>query len=166
MKNPGKILPYAIIGGITFLSVIYITINVVMLMVLSPAQMVALGHDASSIAAQKLFGNYGGNLISVGIMISIIGGLNGYIMTLSRTAFAMAERNQLPGSGILCKIEADSKTPVNAAVLLVVVSFLYLLVLDADRLSDIAMFSIWIFYMLSFIAVFASRRRIQSAFND
>ncbi|MDQ5984983.1 MAG: Putrescine transporter PotE [Syntrophus sp. SKADARSKE-3] len=160
MKNPGKILPRAIIGGLIFLSIIYIVINIAMLKVLSPAQMVALGHDASSIAAQKLFGLYGGNLVSVGIMISIIGGLNGYIMTLSRIVLTMAERNQLPGSGTLCKIEEDSKTPVNAALLLTVLAFIYLRVLDADRLTDMAMFAIWIFYMLSFIAVFIARRRL------
>lgn len=163
MKNPGKILPRAIIGGLLFLSVVYIVINIAMIKVLSPAHMVALGHDASSIAAQKLFGLYGGNLVSLGIMISIIGGLNGYIMTLSRIVFTMAERNQLPGSGIWSKIEEDSKTPVNAALLLAVLAFVYLRALDADRLTDIAMFAIWIFYMLSFIAVFVARKRMPDA---
>ncbi len=163
MRNPGRILPRAIIGGLVFLSVVYIVINVAILKVLSPAQMVALGHDASSIASQRLFGLYGGNLISVGIMVSILGGLNGYAMTLSRIVLTMAERNQLPGSGILSRIEEDSKTPVNAAVLLVVVSFVYLRLLDADRLTDMAMFAIWVFYLLSFVAVFIARRRLPDA---
>jgi len=163
MKNPGKILPQAIIGGLIFLSAVYITINIAIIKVLSPAQMVALGHDASSIAAQKLFGLYGGNLVSVGIMISIIGGLNGYIMTLSRIVFTMAERNQLPVSGVWSKIEQDSKTPVNAALLLAVLAFIYLQVLDSDRLSDIAIFAVWIFYLLSFIAVFIARKKMPLA---
>jgi len=163
MKNPGKILPRAVIGGLIFLSVVYLTINVAMLKVLSPGQMVALGHDASSIVAQKLFGLYGGNLVSVGIMVSIIGGLNGYVMTLSRIVLTMAERNQLPGSGTLRRIEPDSMTPVNAGVLLVILSFIYMRMLDADRLTDMAMFAIWGFYMLTFIAVFIARRRMPDA---
>jgi APA family basic amino acid/polyamine antiporter len=166
MKNPGKILPQAIIGGLVFLSAVYILINIAIIKVLSPAQMVSLGHDASSIAAQKLFGLYGGNLVSVGIMISIIGGLNGYIMTLSRIVFTMAERNQLPVSGVWKKIETDSNTPVNAALLLAVLAFIYLQVLDADRLSDIAMFAIWIFYLLSFIAVFIARKQMPQALRS
>ena len=163
MKDPGKILPRAIIGGLTFLSIVYIVINIALIRVLPPAQMVALGHDASSVAAQKLFGLYGGNILSVGIMVSILGGLNGYVMTLSRITFAMGERNQLPGSGGLRKIEDDSKTPVNAALLLVILSFVYMQMLDADRLTDMAMFAIWIFYMLSFIAVFIARKRLPDA---
>ena len=163
MKNPGKILPRAVVGGLIFLSVVYIVINVALLKVLSPSEMVALGHDASAIAAQKLFGLYGGNLISVGIMVSIVGGLNGYVMTLSRIVFTMAERNQLPGSGALSRIEPDSKTPVNAGILLVVLSFIYLRMLDADRLTDMAMFAIWIFYMMTFAAVFIARKRFPDA---
>ena len=158
MSNPGKILPQAIIGGVSFLSIVYIAINVALLKVLPADQMVALGHDASSIAAQKLFGLIGGNLISVGIMISIIGGLNGYTMTLSRTIFVMAERGQIPGSVLWRKIDPDSQSPLNAMFLLLGLSYLYYRLLDADRLTDIAMFSIWIFYLLTFVGVFVARR--------
>ena len=163
MKEPGKILPRAIIGGLAFLSLVYVVVNVALIRVLPPAEMVALGHDASSIAAQRLFGLYGGNMVAAGIMVSIVGGLNGYVMTLSRVAFAMGERDQLPGSAALRKIEDDSKTPVNAALLLVLLSFLFMQILDADRLTDMAMFVIWIFYVLSFVAVLIARRRLPNA---
>lgn len=163
IKNPGKILPRAIIGGLAFLSVLYLVINVSMIMVLSPAEMVALGHDASSIAAQRLFGLYGGNIISVGIMISILGGLNGYVMAISRVVLTMSERRQLPGSTALGKIEEDSKTPVNAAVMIVLLSFIYLQLFNADRLTDLAMLSVWVFYLLSFIAVIIARKRMPEA---
>lgn len=158
MSNPGRILPQAIIGGVSFLSIVYIAINVALLKVLPAEQMVALGHDASSIAAQKLFGLIGGNLISVGIMISIIGGLNGYTMTLSRTIFVMGERGQIPGSILWRKIDPDSQSPLNAMFLLLGLSYLYYRLLDADRLTDIAMFSIWIFYLITFVGVFVARR--------
>lgn len=159
IRNPGKLLPKAIIGGLVTLSVIYLVINVAMIKVLSPAQMMALGHDASSIAAQRLFGLYGGNLISVGIMISILGGLNGYVMSISRIIMIMGERRQLPGAAALSTIEGDSKTPVNASVMLVAMSFVYLALFNADRLSDLAMFSVWIFYLFSFIGVIIARKK-------
>jgi len=158
MKNPGKILPQAIIGGVTFLSVVYIIINIALLKVLPADQIVSLGHAASEIAAQKLFGLIGGNLVSVGIMVAILGGLNGYAMTLSRTIFVMAERGHIPGAGLWKRIDLDSKSPLNALLLLMGFSYLYYRLLDADRLSDIAMFSIWIFYLLTFIGVFIARR--------
>ena len=158
MKNPGKILPQAIIGGISFLAIVYVVINIALLKVLPADQMVSLGHDASTIAAQKLFGLAGGNLISVGIMIAILGGLNGYTMTLSRTIFVMAERGQLPGASLWRQIDADSQSPLNAMLLLIGISYLYYRIMDADHLTDIAMFSIWMFYLFTFIGVFIARR--------
>ncbi len=163
IRNPGTILPKAIIGGIALLSILYLLINFAMIMVLSPAQMVSLGHDASSIAAQRLFGLYGGNIIAVGIMISILGGLNGYVMAISRVVLTMSERGQLPGSGALGRIEDDSKTPVNASIMLVTLSFIYLQLFNSDRLTDLAMLSVWVFYLLSFLAVIIARRRMPGA---
>lgn len=159
MKNPSKLLPRAIIGGLAFLLVVYLCINTALFKILSIEQMIALGHDASSVAAQRMFGLFGGNLIAVGIMISILGGLNGYIMTVSRNIYVMGERGQIFGAKFLSKIDADSKAPVNAMLALVFGSFIYYRLLDADKLSDIAMFSIWIFYLLTFVGVFIARKK-------
>jgi APA family basic amino acid/polyamine antiporter len=158
IKNPSKVLPRAIIGGVSFLILIYMSINIAMFKIFPVSEMVALGHNASSIAAQKMFGVIGGNLIAVGIMISILGGLNGYVMTLSRNTYIMGKRGQIFCSSILGKIDEDSKSPVNAIIMLVVSSYIYCRLLDADKLTDIAMFSIWIFYLLAFIGVFIARK--------
>ncbi|MCX7970697.1 MAG: amino acid permease [Negativicutes bacterium] len=159
MKRPGRILPLAIIGGIIFLSIVYTAINVALFRVLPTDQIVSLGHDASSIAAQKLFGLYGGNLISVGIMISIIGGLNGFTMTLSRVVLAMSDRQQLPGARYLGRVEPDSNTPINALIMLLIVTYFYFVAVDTERLTNITMFSVWIFYILCFVGVFLARVR-------
>jgi len=158
IKNPSKILPTAIIGGLSFLLVVYMLINVALLKVIPAAQLVALGHDASTIAAQKLFGITGGNIIAVGIMIAILGGLNGYVMTLSRVLYSMGMRGHMPGSIMWRKIDEDSNTPVNAIIFLVFISFIYNVMFDADKLSNISSFSNWIFYMLTFIAVIIARK--------
>lgn len=158
IKNPSKVLPKAIIGGVSFLILVYISINIAMFKMFPVSEMVALGHDASAIAAQRMFGVMGGNLIAVGIMISILGGLNGYVMTLSRTIYIMGQRKQIFGAAILSKIDEDSNSPVNAIIMLVVSSFIYYRLLDADRLSDIAMFSVWLFYLLAFVGVIIARK--------
>jgi APA family basic amino acid/polyamine antiporter len=158
IKNPSKILPKAIIGGVSFLIIVYISINIAMFKMFPVSEMIALGHDASSIAAQRMFGLVGGNLIAVGIMISILGGLNGYIMTLSRNIYIMGKRGQIFGASTLSKIDKDSNSPVNAMLMLVISSYVYYRLLDADKLSDIAMFSIWLFYLLAFIGVFIARK--------
>ncbi|MFP5213075.1 MAG: amino acid permease [Acidobacteriota bacterium] len=159
IKNPSRVLPRAIIGGLIVLSVVYVTINLSLLKVLSPLQITALGHDAAAVASQKLFGLYGGNIITVGIAISILGGINGYLITVSRVLFSMAERGNLPGSESIRQIEPDSKAPVNASMVLVVMAFIYSQIFNPDRLADIAVFAVWIFYMLCFVAVFIARSK-------
>lgn len=163
IKNPSKILPKAIIGGVSFLIIVYISINIALFKMFPVAELVALGHDASSIAAQKMFGLVGGNLIAVGIMISILGGLNGYIMTLSRNIYIMGKRGQIFGASVLSKIDGDSNSPVNAIIMLVVSSYFYYRLLNADLLSDIAMFSVWMFYLLAFFGIFIARKKYPDA---
>ena len=158
IKNPSKILPQAIIGGLSFLVIVYATINIALLKLLPADMLVSLGHEASTIAAQKLFGLTGGNIISVGIMIAIIGGLNGYAMTLSRVLYSMGTRGYMPGSSLWGKLDNDSQTPVNAILLLMSSAFVYSILFDADRLSNIASFANWIFYLLTFVAVIIARK--------
>lgn len=61
---------------------------------MKPGKVLQPAIDASAI----LFGEFGGRLISVGIIISIFGALNGYILTSARVPYAMAVCKQLPGS--------------------------------------------------------------------
>ncbi|WP_081301234.1 APC family permease [Gilliamella sp. wkB178] len=159
INNPAKVLPKAIIFGIIFLVIVYACINIALFKIFPVQEMVSLGHDASAVASQRMFGHLGGNLVAVGIMVSILGGINGYIMTLSRTIFSMGERGTIIGARYLSTIDDDSRSPVNAIVILVIFSFLYSALLDADRLSEISMFSIWVFYLLTFIGVIIARKK-------
>lgn len=159
INKPAKVLPRAIICGIVFLVIVYACINIALFKILPVQEMVDLGHDASAIASQRMFGHLGGNLVAIGIMVSILGGINGYIMTLSRTIFSMAERGNIIGAKYLSTIDDDSRSPVNAIVVLSILAFLYSMLLDADRLSEISMFSIWVFYLLTFVAVIIARKK-------
>lgn len=159
IHNPAKVLPKAIILGIIFLVIVYACINIALFKIFPVQEMVTLGHDASAVASQRMFGHLGGNLVAVGIMVSILGGINGYIMTLSRTIFSMAERGTIIGARYLSTLDEASRSPVNAISVLVVFAFLYSILLDADRLSEISMFSIWVFYLLTFIGVIIARKK-------
>lgn len=77
MKNPEKLLPRAMTGGLLIVTAIYIFINFALLHILSANEIVTLGENATSTAATMLFGSIGGKLISVGIIVSIFGCLNG-----------------------------------------------------------------------------------------
>ena len=95
MKNPKKHLPGAIALGIGLIMIVYLLINATFLMTL-PIDQIVGNLNAASDASSILFGTYGGKIVTIGILISVYGTMNGYIMTGMRIPYAMAEHNQLP----------------------------------------------------------------------
>ena len=159
MKNPSKTLPSAIISGILIVIVAYLTVNIAILHVLPASKIVELGPNAASTAATILFGKMGGNLLTIGILISIFGCLNGKVLTFPRIPYAMAKDGFLPGAKALSSIHPKYKTPVGATLLQLVISVIMMLLANPDRLSDIAIFTVFAFYALSFAAVFILRKK-------
>ena len=146
MKNPGKDLPKAIIGGLS----IVMAINVVL-----PASELAQYASPASIVAEKIFGPVGGKLINVGILVSVFGCLNGYLLTGPRIPYTLANQKLLPATfGKLNK----NGVPANATLFMVVLSVIYALSGQFNLLSDLSMFAIWAFYTLTFIGVIKLRK--------
>ncbi|MED1488526.1 APC family permease [Bacillus smithii] len=159
MKNPSKTLPKAIITGIAVVMIAYLSVNVALLHVLPASKIVELGPNAAHTAASILFGDIGGKLIAIGILISIFGCLNGKIMTFPRIPFAMAEDRLFPGAKWLSKVHPKFQTPLYASLFETVLAILFMLVGNPDRLSDIAIFVVFLFYGLAFYAVFLIRKK-------
>ncbi len=97
MKNPGKDLPRAIVGGLTAVMSVYIIINIAYLCVL-PANTLATFDSPASAVAEVILGPMGGKLITCGILISLFGCVNGYILTGSRSLYTLGVKKLIPGS--------------------------------------------------------------------
>ena len=154
MKNPGKDLPKAIIGGLSIVMAINVVINLAYLWVL-PASELAQYASPASIVAEKIFGPVGGKLINVGILVSVFGCLNGYLLTGPRIPYTLANQKLLPATfGKLNK----NGVPANATLFMAVLSVIYALSGQFNLLSDLSMFAIWAFYTLTFIGVIKLRK--------
>ena len=154
MKNPGKDLPKAIIGGLSIVMAINVVINLAYLWVL-PASELAQYALPASIVAEKIFGPVGGKLINVGILVSVFGCLNGYLLTGPRIPYTLANQKLLPATfGKLNK----NGVPANATLFMAVLSAIYALSGQFNLLSDLSMFAIWAFYTLTFIGVIKLRK--------
>lgn len=154
MKNPGKDLPKAIIGGLSIVMAINVVINLAYLWVL-PASELAQYASPASIVAEKIFGPVGGKLINVGILVSVFGCLNGYLLTGPRIPYTLDNQKLLPATfGKLNK----NGVPANATLFMVVLSVIYALSGQFNLLSDLSMFAIWAFYTLTFIGVIKLRK--------
>lgn len=96
--------------------------------------------------------------IILGIIISMLGTLNGKIITFPRIVYAMAKRNDLPFSSYLTYLTPKGKSPIVATIFITVLATLMLVLFDSDRLSDLCVFTIYCFYILAFFGIFKLRR--------
>ncbi|MBW9158764.1 amino acid permease [Clostridium tagluense] len=158
LKNPKKDLPKAIIGGLLFVMAAYILINMAYLFVL-PASALAATKTPATDVATLLFGAAGGKVITVGILVSIFGTLNGNILTGMRVPYALALENKLPGSKWLSKLTPKTSTPINSGILIGVIAIVMTLSGNFNQLTDLLVFVLWIFYVMTFIAVMVLRKK-------
>ena len=154
MKDPGKDLPKAIIGGLSLVMAVYVVINLAYLWVLPASELAKYASPASAVA-EVLFGSIGGKIINVGILVSVFGCINGYLLTGPRITYTLGKQKTIPV--IFGKLNKND-VPANATLLMAVLSALYALSGQFNLLSDLAMFAVWSFYVLTFIGVMKLRK--------
>lgn len=157
LKNPKKDLPKSIILGLAVIIVVYILINIAIINIIPVRDVIASTKPASD-ASIILFGNSGAALIAGGIMVSILGALNGYLMTGVRVPFAMAQDNLFPFAKFFGKVNDKFETPVNAFAFEVILASLYVLSGSFDTLTNLAVFTMWIFFIMCVAGIFILRK--------
>ena len=156
MKDPARDMPRAIVGGVSIIMAVYLLINIAYLQVIPANELMNLESPAAAVAA-TLFGQAGGTLIKVGIIISVIGAANGFLMSGSRVAYQLAEEGTLPAGKELAKLNGNG-VPANSIILIGVLACLYSFTGQFDLLTDLGVFSCWVFYTLTFCSVIHLRR--------
>ena len=154
MKDPGKDLPKAIVGGLSLVMAVYVIINLAYLWVLPASELAQYASPASAVAT-KLFGPMGGKIITIGILISVFGCINGYLLTGPRITYTLGQQKTIPV--VFGKLNKNG-VPANATLLMSVLSALYALSGQFNLLSDLSMFAVWSFYVLTFIGVMKLRK--------
>ena len=157
MKNPRRDLPRAIFLGLGLVMVIYLLINTAYLMTM-PMEQISGNQKAASEIAVLLFGGVGGKIITIGILISVYGTLNGYTMTGIRVPYAMAIKDQIPFKNTWTKLNKFA-IPHYSAFLLLGIAIIMIFTGQFDTLTDFLLFTIWFFFVATFIAVFILRKK-------
>ena len=86
----------------------------------------------------------------------VAGAANGFLMSGSRVAYQLGEQKSMPASPALSKLNAHS-VPSNSVILVGVLACLYSISEQFDMLTNLAVFSCWIFYTLTFVCVIRLR---------
>lgn len=159
LKNPRRDLPRSIVGGVSLIVVAYVGVSFGVYRALPSDQIVALQNNATFAVVRTAFGDFGGRALSITIIISMLGTLNGKMISFPRMAYAMALDGLFPK--YLSKLTPKTQEPTNAilTVSLMTITLAVLYTNGVDRLSDIAIFTIWIFYTAAFFGVFILRRK-------
>lgn len=158
LKNPKKDLPKAIIMGLTITIAVYILINIAIINVMPITKVIASKKAASDVAV-ILFGSNGAALIAVGIMISILGALNGYLMTGVRIPFAMGQDRLFPFSDFFGKVSSKFGTPINSLLFEAILAALYVFSGSFDTLTNLVVFAMWIFFVMTVAGIFILRTK-------
>lgn len=173
MKNPKRNLPLAMFAGLSVVTLAYVLINIAVFHVIPADKLVGMGNTSSAEAAKILFGDFGSKFVNIGVIISIFGCLNGKIMTFPRIPFAMADDHLLPFDKAISYVSPKFKSPIGALIAVYVISLVLLLltivipdIVNADYLSEVCIFIIYIFYIAAFIGLFLLRQRNKGVNRD
>lgn len=159
LKNPIRDLPRSIVLGVASVIGVYALFNYAVAKTLPLLQIIAAERPASEVAV-ALFGTGGAAFITAGILISVFGAMNSYLMTGARVPFAMAERNQLPYSHVLGKTHQTFQTPANALMAEALLAILYIISGTFNTLTDLIVFVLWIFFVMGVYGVFLLRKKV------
>jgi len=158
LKNPKKDIPRSIIIGLVLIIIVYVLFNLAIINVVPIAAVISSNKVASDVAT-VLFGKSGSLFISAGILISIFGALNGYLMTGVRIPFAMAQDKLLPCDKFLGKVHQKYQTPLNAYIFEAVLTCVYIFSGSFNTLTDLVVFVLWIFFTMAVAGIFILRTK-------
>src|SRR2546423_6741580 len=155
VENPSRNFPRALVGGVSFVALIYLLFSAACLKVL-PFQTVAASQHIASDVVEHVAGRGAATWITLAMVISAIGSMNSSVLSGARVPYAMAR------DGIFFKI-ADGihpkyRTPGRALIFQGVLASLMALTGTFEELTNLFIFAGWIFYGLAVVSLFRMRR--------
>ena len=159
VKNPGRNLPLALIGGGLVVMSLYLFVNLNYYHVLTPTQ-VADVPASSSVAAEvvrRLLGSAAVTLMAAAMMTSSFGALHASILATARIPYALAKDGL--AFKALAQVSPRTHVPVRSLVVQGVWASVLALSGSFDMLTDYAIFALTLFYALVAASIFIFRRR-------
>ena len=156
VRNPERNLLRALVIGMFAVAFLYIFANVAYLKIFTISEIAATERVGADLAMRTI-GPIGGTFVSLTVLFSITGAVNGCILTAARIPFAQAR------DGLFFRRFGDVhprfRTPGFAIIWGGVWTAVLVLTGSYDTLYTYSILAAWIFYTLSVAAVFVLRRK-------
>jgi APA family basic amino acid/polyamine antiporter len=163
VKDPGRSLPVAIIGGICVIAGLYVFVNASYFYVLPPVEVAGVP-ASSSVATEvisRVLGGTAASVMAAVLAMSIFGSLLISSLVSARIPYAMAR------DGVffrpLARLSPRTRVPIRALVAQAAWAIVLVLSGSYDTLTDYAVFSILIFVSLATASVYVLRVRTPDA---
>lgn len=166
VKDPKRNIPFAIIGSMILVIVLYVVAQVAYFYVLDPTTIASVSRN-SSVAKFVVSTFFGGNAASiasgaavafftVGLMLSSLGTLHTSLLAAGRVPYRMAREGMMfPVFGQL----SVNHVPVMSVLLIGGLACVLALIGSFDTLTDYVVFAMWIFYALITGSIFVYRKK-------
>lgn len=156
VKEPKKNIPKALVVGTLIVIGIYVLINLAYLYIL-PIEEMAVSPLVAATAMEKVFGSYGGTIISILVIVSTFGALNGSLLASARVPFIMGRDKIF--FNVLGKVHPKFGTPHIALLTQGLWASVLCYSGTFDIITNYVMFASWLFYMMAAIGIFILRKK-------
>lgn len=157
IRNPKKTIPLAIFSSIIVVLLLYLGLLFVSIGVM-PWQEFSSSDVPVALASQQFLGDIGPVLISLIIVMALPATCNAFIITISRTAFAMGRNGLLPKT--MAYVHPRFQTPIWAITLGVGIQIAFTLVSSINIAVTATGFLYLLTFIFTLIAFFISRKKI------
>jgi APA family basic amino acid/polyamine antiporter len=160
VTNPQRNLPRSLALGMGAVMVLYVSANMAYMNVMTVPEIAATERVGAAVA-ERTMGPAGASALSAVVLLSIIGAINGCILTGARIPFAQAR------DGIFFsrfgRIHPRFQTPAFAIAVQALWTGVLIATGSYETLFSYTILSAWIFYTMSVAAVRVLRRRAPDA---
>ena len=157
IRKPERSIPMALIFGVATVGALYMLVNAAVQYVL-PAAAIAASPRPASDAIGLVLGPLGASVVSAAMALSMLVTLNGTTMSGARVPYAVARDKYF--FSVLADVHPKFHTPSAAIVAQAMLAITLLLVGGNFRqFFSLAIFSEWLFYMITASTVFVFRHR-------
>jgi APA family basic amino acid/polyamine antiporter len=160
VTDPQRNLPRALILGMTVVMVLYIGANLAYMNVMTVPE-IAAAERVGAAVAERTMGPAGASVLSAIVLLSIIGAINGNILTGPRIPFAQAR------DGLFFhqfgRVHPRFKTPSVAILVQGLWTGVLIVSGSYETLAAYTVLSAWLFYTLGVVAVWVLRRKMPDA---
>jgi basic amino acid/polyamine antiporter, APA family len=157
VKDPKRNLLRSLVIGMAVVATLYVLANVAYMKVMTISEIAATERVAADVAT-RIMGAVGGTFVSLVVLCSIVGAVNGCIFTAARIPFAQAQ------DGLFFSrfgyVHPRFQTPAFSIVMGGLWTAVLIVSGSYETLYSYSILAAWIFYTLSVLAVYIFRRKM------